>query len=1133
MEYFDYDIVGDPEIFEENRLSAHSDHLFYRDAEAHHDGSSDLVLSLNGLWKFSWAKNMESAVRGFEDSDYDVSGWDEIRVPGHVEMQGYSTPAYCNFEYPWDGREEINPGQIPSRFNPVSSYVRFFELPKNAKGKQIHIRFQGVESGFALWLNGVYVGYSEDSFTPSEFDLTSYVHDGKNRLAVRVFKWTAGSWTEDQDMFRFSGIFRDVQLVLIPEVHAEDLRVRTLLDDTYTKADLDLKLKIAVAGSLTAGSAAAVSSDAAQKAAENLTAGTSSAGYTAAASAVSGCTHAGQTVCAKAVITLERQGRELFRKEEPLSEGINQFSYPVDQPDLWSTEYPNLYQLTIRLYDKDGKLQEIVPYEVGFRRFEMLHHIMHLNGKRIVFRGVNRHEFSADGGRCINEEIIRKDLITMKQNNINAVRTSHYPNRSEFYRLCDELGLYVIDETNMETHGTWDAIVHGLKDLDFALPGNRPEYLAMVLDRAKSVFERDKNHACILIWSCGNESFGGEDVFKISEYFRGEDPDRLVHYEGIYNDRRFPGTSDMESTMYASVEEIRSFLKTHRDKPYINCEYSHAMGNSCGALWKYTDLTDTEPLYQGGFIWDYIDQSITKKDRYGVEFQAYGGDFGERPCDYTFSGNGIVYGKDRNPSPKMQEVKYDYQNIAVIFRTADSKEEHRAAEYAGSSDKLEHIHSSDKHEHENSAAEHFHGIVESETESSEKILAAVRNKYLFTNTDAFACIIRLDREGKNIFSSSGKISTAALSQSEFELPLTIPEEAGEYTLTMSWRLREDTLFAEAGHEIAWSQCRIMRAKNGRLTISDPWANAAKLKAERAPAGALKKEGKPEIVPGWHNTGVRGENFEILFSNLHGGLVSYRFGGQELLQDTVKPNFWRALTDNDVANQLGVRAGQWKAASAYSLTKYEHGRKATDYTVEETARSVIVVYTYHLAVRPAKDCRVRYEVFADGTVDTTLMVDASAEVGELPELSMLFTLDADRNQTEWYGLGPEETYPDRCHAKLGIYHNRAEDNMAKYLVPQECGNHAGTRWAKVTDKDGRGFLFGLDGLSFSCLPWKPEEVENARHSNELPPVHHTYVRCGLQMGIGGDDTWGALVHPEFLIDNSRETRIHFRFRGIQD
>lgn len=1050
MEYFDYDIVGDPEVFEENRLPAHSDHPFYKEEQAHSDGTSDLVISLNGLWKFSWARNPESAVQGFFEEDYDESGWDEIRVPGHVEMQGYGTPAYCNYEYPWDGREAVKPGQIPSRFNPVSSYIRYFELPQSAKGKKIRIRFQGVESGLALWLNGAYVGYSEDSFTPSEFDLTPYVKKGKNRLAVRVFKWTAGSWTEDQDMFRFSGIFRDVQLVLVPEVHVEDLRIRTLLDDSYSRADLDLGVKVT-------------------------------------------CSESG-----RAVITLKREGQEILRREEKLTEGDNHFSYPVDSPELWSAELPNLYQLTMEVYDQEGQLQEVIPYQVGFRRFEMIGNIMHLNGKRIVFRGVNRHEFSADGGRCIKEEIIRKDLVTMKQNNINAVRTSHYPNRSEFYRLCDELGLYVIDETNMETHGTWDAIVHGLKDLDFAVPGNRPEYLGMVLDRAKSMFERDKNHACVLIWSCGNESFGGEDVFKISQYFRRADPDRLVHYEGIYNDRRFPGTSDMESTMYASVEEIKIFLKTHRDKPYINCEYSHAMGNSCGALWKYTDLTDTEPLYQGGFIWDYIDQSITKKDRYGIEFQAYGGDFGERPCDYTFSGNGIVYGKDRNPSPKMQEVKYDYQNIAVAFRPAGGTAESGLNEPAAG-----------------------------------KILAAVRNKYLFTNTDAFTCVISLDKEGKNIFASNGKISTEALSQGEFELPLTIPEEEGEYALTMSWRLKEDTAYAEAGHEVAFSQCLIRRAKNGKLTLSEPWKNASKLKAEKAPAGILKKAGKPEIIRGWHNTGVRGENFEILFSNLHGGLVSYRLGGQELLLDTVRPNFWRALTDNDVANQLGVRAGQWKIASTCSLTKYEHGRKATDYTVEETAHSVIIAYTYHLAVRPAKDCRVRYEVFADGTVDTTLTVDASAEAGELPELSMLFTLDADSDRITWYGLGPEETYPDRCHARLGIYSNKAADNMAAYLVPQECGNHAGCRWAKVTDKNGRGLLFGLDGLSFSALPWKPEEIENARHSSELPPVHYTYIRCGLQMGIGGDDTWGALVHPEFLIDNSKETGIHFRFRGIQE
>ena len=336
----------------------------------------------------------------------------------------------------------------------------------------------------------------------------------------------------------------------------------------------------------------------------------------------------------------------------------------IENPVLWSAEDPQLYDLTIQVYDRAGKLQEYIPERVGFRRFEMKDRIMTLNGKRIVFKGVNRHEFSSVTGRHVSEEELIKDLKTMKQNNINAIRTCHYPDASLIYRLCDEYGLYMIDETNLESHGSWDT-VEASGDFSGVVPCDRPEWLDMMLDRANSMYQRDKNHPAILIWSCGNESFGGKDIFEMSQFFRREDPTRLVHYEGVFHDRRYNDTSDMESQMYTSVENIKKFLEKDRSKPFICCEYTHAMGNSCGAMHKYTDLTDTEPLYQGGFIWDYIDQTLYKKDRYGKEFQAYGGDFGERPTDYEFSANGIVHGGERNPSPKMQEVKFNYQNITA------------------------------------------------------------------------------------------------------------------------------------------------------------------------------------------------------------------------------------------------------------------------------------------------------------------------------------------------------------------------------------------------------------------------------------------------------------------------------------
>ena len=585
MKQFDYAMVKDPEYFRDGRLDAHSDHVYYASEEEVWDKETSYRESLNGLWKFQYARNYESAIPGFEAEDYNCKDWEDIYVPAHIQMEGYDAPQYANVQYPWEGHEDIHPGEIPTHFNPTASYVKYFTVPDQMKGKRLFISFQGAESGLALWLNGKFVGYSEDSFTPSEFELTEYVKEGENKLAAQVYKWTASSWCEDQDFYRFSGIYRDVYLYTVPEVHVNDLRIRAIPEESLQTADLELVTKTWGSGKLK--------------------------------------------------VVLSKDGETILEDEKEIS-GEDTFSWKIDAPALWSAEDPQLYDLGLTVSDANGNVQEIIPQKVGFRRFEMKDGIMTLNGKRIVFKGVNRHEFSSVSGRHVSEEELRKDLTTMKLNNINAIRTCHYPDMSKIYELCDEFGLYMIDETNLESHGSWD-VAEMTKDFTYTVPHNKPEWLEMMLDRANSMYQRDKNHPAILIWSCGNESFGGKDIFEMSQLFRREDPTRLVHYEGLFHDRSYNDTSDMESQMYPSVESIKEFLAKDDSKPFICCEYTHAMGNSCGAMHKYTDLTDTEPKYQGGFIWDYIDQSIYKKDRYGKEFQAYGGDFGERPTDYNIS----------------------------------------------------------------------------------------------------------------------------------------------------------------------------------------------------------------------------------------------------------------------------------------------------------------------------------------------------------------------------------------------------------------------------------------------------------------------------------------------------------------
>lgn len=1019
MRIFDYSKVKDPRYFKDGRLEAHSDHVYYASESDLLTGVSEYTESLNGVWKFHYGNNYESTVPGFEKLDYSCADWNDIRVPAHIQMEGYDVPHYVNTQYPWEGREDIRPGEIPEHFNPTASYVKYFTVPERMKGKRIFISFQGAESGIALWLNGKFVGYGEDSFTLSEFELTDYVKEGENKLAAQVFKWTAGSWCEDQDFYRFSGIYRDVYLYTVPDVHIRDLRVRAIPDRTLSKGKIEI------------------------------------------------CTETWGRGIAR--ICLAYEGKVCLENETELA-GKNTWSWEIDDPKLWSAEKPNLYDLTIKVWNADKDLCEVIPEKVGFRRFEMKGNIMMLNGKRIVFKGVNRHEFSSINGRCVSEEELRKDLEVMKRNNINAIRTCHYPNASLIYRLCDEYGLYMIDETNLESHGSWDT-AYATGDYDYIVPGNRPEWLDMAMDRANSMYQRDKNHPSILIWSCGNESYGGRDIYEMSRFFRTQDPTRLVHYEGVFNDRSYNDTSDMESQMYPSVESIKEFLEKDRRKPFICCEYTHAMGNSCGAMHKYTDLTDTEPLYQGGFIWDYIDQTITKNDRYGNEFQAYGGDFDERPTDYNFSANGIVYGGDREPSPKMQEVKFNYQNI-----TAEVSERH----------------------------------------------VRVINKNLFVNTNTFDCIVTVARNGVQIRQKNLETDVEPLHDKIYDLPVRPETAPGEYTVTVSFRLKEKTIWAAAGHEVAFGQ----------------YVYAVK---------AEKKQNSEtvSVIRSKHNIGVRGGNFDVLFSVTEGGLVSYRYAGKEMLKEIPKPNFWRAPVDNDQGNQMPKRYAQWKIASMYVSHKdFREDSfcrvlepKVEEHISEGRIRSVKVTYTYLMPTTPMSECLLAYEVTGDGKVKTTLCYEPVKGLGDMPEFGVLFKLDAKYDHVKWYGLGPAETYADRKRGgKLSIYENQVEDNMAKYIVPQECGAKEEVRYASVTDRRGRGILFEMDEKSgpmmFSALPYTPHELENAKHPYELPQVHYTVVRAALgQMGVAGDDSWGACTHPEYLLDASEKMTFTFSFRGI--
>ena len=1018
---FDENRLKDPGYFRENRLDPHSDHSFYLSEAERDAGETSLRMSLNGPWKFFHAMNRGQVIPGFEQPETDCRGWADIQVPAHIQMEGYGVPQYANTQYPWTGHETLLPGEIPERFNPVACYVKYFFLTESMKGRRVFISFQGAESCVAVWLNGQYIGFSSDSFTPHEFELTGALRDGENKLACRVYRFSAGSWLEDQDFLRFSGLYRDVYLYAVPEAHVWDLRIQAEPDAEFRSGVLQWSVKAC--------------------APENTA----------------------------LTVRLSDKGKVLAEAEKTLSgdaEACGTLTVPGAR--LWSAEDPYLYDLEIRLKAPGGE-EEIVPVRVGFRKIEIVDSVIRVNGVRVVFKGTNRHDFCGETGRAVTPEKVRRDLVLMKRNNINAVRTSHYPNNSALYALCDELGLYVIDENNMETHGMWDMMWNRRIPLEDMFPGNRKDWEPILLDRVRSMVGRDRNHPSVLIWSCGNESLTGTVILAISREFKKLDPSRPVHYEGDHqvdhmghSELRIREITDIESEMYTPAARIREYLKEHREKPFILCEYTHSMGNSNGAMHKYTEMAYEEELYQGGFIWDFIDQALTARDRFGKKTLLYGGDWDDRPNDGIFCGNGIVFA-DGKETPKLQEVKYCYQNIVV---KADAEQ------------------------------------------------MTVINRHMFTGTAAFRCEAVLERDGKVLDRQTVETDVPPLSEKTYPLPFGKQTVPGEYAVTVRFLLKEDTAWADTGYEIAFGQgvWKVEGAKSCRK------------------AQAL------EINESLWNIGIRGETFEVMYNRGMGAIDSYRWGGKELLKGPLVPNFWRAPTNNDNGNRMPVRYAQWKLASLYThagLEKETFLKNASERPVTEADGSVSFRMTYDLPTTPKASCTVEYRVHPCGKVDVRMCYDPVKELGDMPEFGMLMKLDADYDTVRFFGLGPAENYVDRREgARLGLWEYKAAENYTPYLLPQECGNRTGVRWAEITNDRGRGLKLWLNGGEFSALPWTPHELENAAHGYELPPVNYTVLKMSsMQMGVAGDDSWGARTHPEYLLDVTKPVEFAFSFRGV--
>lgn len=991
--------LEDPEVFAVNRIPAHSDHTYFE------KGTEERPLRqcLNGSWLFSYAKNPSMRVERFYEDSYDCSGFDTIQVPGHLETQGYGRNQYINTMYPWDGEEFLRPPMVSKRNNPVGSYVKYFTLEEQMKGKRTFISFQGVETAFYVWLNGTFIGYSEDSFTPAEFELTETLREGENKLAVEVYKRSSASWLEDQDFFRFSGIFRDVFLYSIPRVHVRDIFVKAGLTDSYQEGTLEIRAELI--GDIDD-------------------------------------------------VTIEASLRDGDEKEiwNGNAEGKEEVFFKASGLAVlpWSAEEPRLYRLYLYVKNEEGQILEFIPQKVGFRRFEMKDRIMCLNGKRILFKGVNRHEFDPVRGRAITREDMLWDIRFMKQHNINAVRTSHYPNQTLWYELCDEYGIYLIDETNLESHGSWQKL--GEVEPSWNVPGDRPEWKAAVLDRASSMFERDKNHPSVLIWSCGNESYAGTDIEAMSEYFHEKDDSRLVHYEGVFWNRKYDHISDMESRMYAKPAEIEEYLENDPKKPYISCEYMHSMGNSTGGMKLYTDLEKKYPLYQGGFIWDYIDQSLYRVNELGERVLTYGGDHDERATDYEFCGNGIVYA-DRKASPKAQEVKALYADIKL--------------------------------------------------EPDEKGVKII-NDSLFVSTGRYVLAYRLLKEDRCLYEAETETDVAP--ESEAYVNLTYPElpGTGEFIYEVSLRLKDDTLWAKAGHEISFGQY-------------------VKKTADKAE----EKTCPLEIIRGDVNIGVRGRGFTAMFSKAEGGIASLCYDGVEYITRTPKLTFWRALTDNDRGAKTGFDAAQWMTAGLFY--------KLTDVDVQEQKDQVCVTFEYLLPTVPQTKAYVSYRVTGDGKIHVHALYKGTDGLPEMPAFGMDMKLKARYDRVRYYGRGPEENYLDRREgARLGVYSYQAADNLSAYLFPQECGNRMDVRWVEVTDADGQGLRFETEGVPFenSVLPCSAYELEAATHREELPKAHYSWVRIlESQMGVGGDDSWGAPVHEEYRLSSDIDRNIKFTIQKV--
>ncbi len=1003
--------IEDPAIFNIGQEPPHTSAIPFTNFIAPQETKNAKVsniISLNGQWKFHWAANPAGRPTGFYEPNYLSNDWRKIPVPSNWELEGYGIPIYVNDRYPFPA----NPPQVPKEDNPVGSYLKTFTIPDNWKNQNIFLQIGAVKSAAYFWLNGSFIGYNQDSKTPVEFKITNQVRSGENTLAIQVFRWCDGSYLECQDFWRLSGIERDVILYALPKTHLRDFFIKTTFDDSYSNAELNIDLDFSH-----------------YSAEEKL--------YSLKLELQNDDQQ----------IILDKEIEIKFSSKTVLK---YQLSEKIISPQKWTAETPNLYHLALKLINAQGQTIQLINCMVGFRQVEILNGLLHLNGKSIILKGVNRHEHDENNGHVISEEGMIQDIQLMKINNINAVRCSHYPNHHRWYELCDQYGLYVIDEANIESHGMGACFQ---KPFDPARhPSHLPEFKDAHLDRISRMVERSKNHPSIIIWSIGNEAANGSNMQAAYDWLKTRDPSRPVQYEQAGEEYN----TDIVCPMYPSIEHIEDYGKSKKNRPLIMCEYAHAMGNSVGNLIDYWMVINQYPNLQGGFIWDWMDQGIASFDGYGKKYYKYGGDFGGRdvPSDSNFCINGLIL-PDRSSHPALFEVKKVYQYINII--------------------------------QSNSGARFFR----------------ITNNYDFINLDHVQLYWTISEDGKEICKGDiPQLDILPHADYEFEIdyPIDFLDES-EYFINFYCRTKTQQGIVPVNTLIAKEQILLKAFEVDTKGILDNLESAVSF-------GYVEEENQFLI---------EGKGFNITFSKTSGLLTDYNYQGESLILSGPRPNFWRAPNDNDLGNNMPNRLAIWRNAS-FERTLIDLSIKKENKTI--CLKSIFgfeeMDTIYHLTTL----------IYIDGTLKFTGKLRSGNEpLPELPRFGMALTIPKEFSTIQWYGRGPHENYPDRkTSAHIGAYAQNVDSFYHPYIRPQENGYRCEVRRLSLSNQkklfiEFRGHpKFGFSALWYTIQDLEPyHDDKMKKHTIDLIKRDYISLLIDLnQMGVGGNDSWGALPLDKYRI-----------------